>query len=60
MIRTPRISLFAFAAFASVVALASASAPARAAGGIKAAYVEEVIPAKTFTMAASSASPASR
>jgi hypothetical protein len=49
MIRIRRISAFAFATAAGAVALASASAPAVAAGAIKAAYVEEVIPAKTFT-----------
>ena len=49
MIRTHRLSALAFASIAGAVALASASAPAAAAGAIKAAYVEEVIPAKTYT-----------
>ncbi len=49
MIRIPRIPALAFATLASVVALAGASAPAFAAGTIKAAYVEQVIPAKTWS-----------
>src|SRR5664279_756553 len=49
MIRIPRLPALALATIAGAVALASASAPALAAGSIKAAYVEEVIPAKTYS-----------
>jgi hypothetical protein len=45
MIHTPRAVIPALA----LAALAGIAAPALAAGGIKAAYVEQVIPAKTYT-----------
>ena len=45
MIHTPRAVITTLA----LVALAGIAAPALAAGGIKAAYVEQVIPAKTYT-----------
>jgi hypothetical protein len=45
MIHIPRTAL----AGLTVAALAGIAAPALAAGGIKAAYVEQVIPAKTYT-----------
>ncbi|MBC7662653.1 MAG: hypothetical protein H7276_02485 [Caulobacter sp.] len=45
MIHTPRAVITALA----LAALAGIAAPALAAGGIKAAYVEQVIPAKTYT-----------
>jgi hypothetical protein len=46
MIHAPRAT---FAALALATLLAGIAAPALAAGGIKAAYVEQVIPAKTYT-----------
>ena len=49
MLRTLKISTLALACIAGVLGLAGASAPAFAAGAIKAAYVEEVIPAHTYT-----------
>jgi len=51
MIRNGRFTTFAFAAIAIAVAAAllGGSAPAHAAGSIKAAYVEEVIPARTYS-----------
>ena len=49
MVRIDRISTLALACIAGVFGLAGASAPAFAAGSIKAAYVEEVIPARTFS-----------
>src|ERR1700712_806439 len=45
MIHTPQAALAGLA----LAALAGIAAPALAAGGIKAAYVEQVIPAKTYT-----------
>lgn len=45
MIHTPRAVITALA----LAALAGTAVPALAAGGIKAAYVEQVIPAKTYT-----------
>jgi hypothetical protein len=50
MSRTHPLSLPAtLAAAAGALAIGLASTPAAAAGGIKAAYVEEVIPAHTYT-----------
>ncbi len=49
MVRIKRISTLALACIAGAFGLAGASAPAFAAGSIKAAYVEEVIPARTFS-----------
>ncbi len=46
MQRTP---ILVAAALAAIAGLATLSTSAQAAGGIKAAYVEEVIPAKTFS-----------
>jgi hypothetical protein len=48
MIRIGRTSAAALAGIAGALALAGAAAPAVAAGSIKAAYVEQVIPARTF------------
>ena len=49
MTRTHRISLLAFASIAGAAALASVSGPVFAAGSIKAAFVEEVIPSKPWS-----------
>ena len=49
MIRTHRISALAIATIAGAVTLAGTSAPAAAAGALKAAYVENVIPSHTYT-----------
>src|ERR1700761_7202179 len=49
MLRTLKISTLTLACIAGVFGLAGASAPAFAAGSLKAAYVEEVIPAHTYT-----------
>ena len=48
MNRIGKISTLALASFAGAVVLAGTSAPAFAAGAIKAAYVEQVIPSKTW------------
>ena len=48
MIRIDGISTLALACIAGAFGLAGTSAPAFAAGSLKAAYVEEVIPAHTF------------
>jgi hypothetical protein len=49
MIRIGKISTLALASIAAAGLLAGTGAPAFAAGAIKAAYVEEVIPSKTFS-----------
>ena len=49
MVRIGRISPLTLACLAGALGLGGASAPALAAGTIKAAYVEEVIPSRTFT-----------
>ena len=49
MIRMARTSTTAIACVAGVLAAAGIATPAVAAGSLKAAYVEEVIPARTFT-----------
>ena len=49
MVRISNFSSLALACMAGAMGLAGLSGPAFAAGSIKAAYVEEVIPAKTFT-----------
>ena len=49
MNRIGNFSTLALASIAAATVLAGASAPAFAAGTLKAAYVEEVIPARTFS-----------
>ena len=49
MVRIDSVSTLALAGTAALFALAGFSAPACAAGSLKAAYVEEVIPAKTWS-----------
>ncbi len=49
MTRIGKFTPFAFAAIAAATVALGSSAPAFAAGGIKAAYVEQVIPAHTYT-----------
>ena len=49
MVRIHRISTVTLACIAGALGFAGASAPTFAAGTIKAAYVEQVIPAKTFS-----------
>src|SRR5471032_3349278 len=47
--RIGNISTLALASLAATIGLSGLSAPALAAGAIKAAYVEEVIPSRTFS-----------
>lgn len=49
MVRIGKISTLTLACAAGLVGLGATSAPAFAAGTLKAAYVEQVIPAHTFT-----------
>jgi hypothetical protein len=49
MIRIDKIPTLALASVAAACLLSGISAPALAAGAIKAAYVEEVIPSKTYS-----------
>ncbi len=48
MIRTTRLPILALACIAGALVL-GADTPAQAAGSIKAAYVEQVVPASTWT-----------
>ena len=49
MTRFDKLSQLALATLAGAAALAGTATPAFAAGALKAAYVEDVIPSKTFT-----------
>jgi len=49
MVRVNKVATLTLAGVAGVFGLGSIGAPAFAAGTIKAAYVEEVIPSRTFT-----------
>ena len=49
MVRIDKISTLGLAVAAGVLGLGGAGAPAFAAGGIKAAYVEQVIPSRTWS-----------